>query len=149
MDIGLRIKELAYKNKITIKLLAEKVGISEFGLHRAIKNNDFKVSTLQRIADVLNVPISNFFNTELLDLNEYQNKIVEVNRLKMLHQQYKEKYDLLMLAFNEMVVNAKKADPTGKSINEDQKRIFRIVHALCSYELRPETKDFFKLIDIE
>ena len=48
-----KIKELQKKNGITQKDLAESLGISVTGLHKMFKNDDFKVSTLRKIASLL------------------------------------------------------------------------------------------------
>ena len=48
--------------KITIREFAEKIGVSEPGIHNMFRTHDMKVSTLQKIADYFDVPIINFFD---------------------------------------------------------------------------------------
>ena len=50
--------------KLSIPILAEKIGMSKRGLYAALKNKTLNVQTLEQIAQVLNVPISEFFNTD-------------------------------------------------------------------------------------
>ncbi len=57
---NLRIKELCNKRGITQKSLAEKIGLSPVGLAKAIAGNS-TITTLERIADGLNVPVSELF----------------------------------------------------------------------------------------
>jgi len=55
------IKELSSKHGTSLKALAKQVGISEVGLQRIIKKNTTSVGTLEKIADILDVPVSVFF----------------------------------------------------------------------------------------
>jgi transcriptional regulator with XRE-family HTH domain len=57
-----RIKSLIDENNLTIKGFAEKVEVSEQGIHSMFRSQDMKVSTLQRIADYFEVPITYFFD---------------------------------------------------------------------------------------
>jgi len=57
-----RIRNLIDDKKITIREFAEKIGVSEPGIHNMFRANDMKVSTLQKIADYFDVPITYFFD---------------------------------------------------------------------------------------
>jgi len=57
-----RIRKLIDDNNLTVKGLAEKIGVSEPGLHNMLRAFDMKVSTLQKIADYFDVPITYFFD---------------------------------------------------------------------------------------
>jgi len=57
-----RIRKLIDDNNLTVKGLAEKIGVSEPGLHNMLRTFDMKVSTLQKIADYFEVPITYFFD---------------------------------------------------------------------------------------
>ena len=59
----LRIKEIAKQQGVTQKALAEKVGMSAFGLSKAIKGNP-TVKTLDKIADALGVKVWDLFVQE-------------------------------------------------------------------------------------
>lgn len=56
--ISKRITEIRKLKKITEKELSEKIGMSLTGFRQALANDDFKVRTLQKIAQCLNVDIS-------------------------------------------------------------------------------------------
>lgn len=58
--MNLRIKEVCKEKNITITSLAEKLNIKQESLSRAINGNP-TVETLQKIADNLNVPITELF----------------------------------------------------------------------------------------
>jgi transcriptional regulator with XRE-family HTH domain len=68
-----RIKELIDNNNLTIKGFAEKIGVSEPGIHNMFRQNDMKISTLQKIADYFHVPITYF-----LDDIDSQNQTVDL-----------------------------------------------------------------------
>lgn len=56
------IKITAEKSSIAIKHIAEEIGMSETGLHAAIRNETLKIRDLENIAKVLSVPVSTFFD---------------------------------------------------------------------------------------
>ena len=56
----LRIKEILKEKGIYQKDLSEKIGVAEISLSRSINGNP-SLDTLQKIADALNVPISELF----------------------------------------------------------------------------------------
>ena len=55
------IRQLAKEKNITLKELAEKSGISEQGMQKILREENTKISTLYSIANVLEVPITKFF----------------------------------------------------------------------------------------
>jgi len=62
LEIKQRIKTISAKRGFTLKLLAQKVGITEGGLFRMFEKDDYKTSTLKKMANVLDVPIAYFFS---------------------------------------------------------------------------------------
>ena len=56
----LRIKEICKQKGITQKALAEKIGMSAFGLSKAINGNP-TIKTLDKIADALGVKVWDLF----------------------------------------------------------------------------------------
>lgn len=61
MSIEKKVKELLHRKDWTIEMLAVKIGMTRGGLSLALKNNEFKVSTLLLIAEQLEVDIKYFF----------------------------------------------------------------------------------------
>jgi transcriptional regulator with XRE-family HTH domain len=57
------IKVLCDKRRMPVKELAAKCGITEAGLHQMLRNQSMKIDILEKIADVLDVPVSSFFNS--------------------------------------------------------------------------------------
>lgn len=55
------IKTLAEKKNISMVELANKVGISEQQIHLLVRKNSTKIETLEKIANVLQVPVAIFF----------------------------------------------------------------------------------------
>lgn len=58
-----KIKEICSEKRMTIPQLAEKIGMSK-GFYTTLKNNTLRVDTLLKIAEVLEVPVSTFFEDE-------------------------------------------------------------------------------------
>lgn len=59
--MSLRVKEVCKEKDITITQLAERLGIKQESLSRAINGNP-TLDTLQKIAVALNVPVSALFD---------------------------------------------------------------------------------------
>jgi transcriptional regulator with XRE-family HTH domain len=79
MSIDLRkIRDRANEKKMTLKELASGIGITEHGLQRIIKENTTKIDTLEKISNLLDVPISYFF-TSNLTLQEKLSDAVDFN----------------------------------------------------------------------
>lgn len=58
------IKYFAQKRKMTLSDVAEKVGVTYVGLAKIIRENTTTLSTLVKIATVLNVPVQIFFSSD-------------------------------------------------------------------------------------
>lgn len=57
-----QIRTIAVQKKITIRRLAQEVGITEQGLQSIIRNNTTTTDNLEKISKVLLVPVSTFFD---------------------------------------------------------------------------------------
>ena len=57
----MRVKEILKDKQLTLNDLAKKLGISRQALYLQINNNP-RISTLQRIADALGVPVGQLFD---------------------------------------------------------------------------------------
>lgn len=72
----LLIKEIAEKEGITIRSLASASDMSDVNLHRCIRENKIQAQDLEKIAKVLNVPISIFFDEKgHIVVNGNQNQV--------------------------------------------------------------------------
>ena len=58
------IKIIAERKKISIRELAERIGVSEQQIHIMSRTNSTKITTLEKIAKVLDVPITCFFDEQ-------------------------------------------------------------------------------------
>lgn len=63
------IKELCKNRQISIKNLATNVGISEPTLYRCIRMNQIQAEILEKIAQVLNISVSAFFDESVTDIH--------------------------------------------------------------------------------
>ncbi len=77
-----KIKELLTEKGLTFTALAEKIGVSRAGLYHTIENNTLSVSTLEKIAEVLEVPVTVFFENSSSD--ELQKKELELSKMLLL-----------------------------------------------------------------
>lgn len=59
-----RLQKKIEENKITQKELCDFIGMTTHGLRKALLNDDFKISTLQKISEFFKVPISYWFREE-------------------------------------------------------------------------------------
>lgn len=67
MNIGLKIKELAIKEKLEIPELATKLGKSKQAVYDMLSKQDLNTSVLRELASIFNVPITIFFQDNIDD----------------------------------------------------------------------------------
>lgn len=110
-----KIKSLASESGTTLVDVAKQLGISKQSLNQMIRENSTKVSTLERIAEILGVPVATFFDepthTNTISINTgvqgSPNAVQSVGSLEVallksrielleeLNQSYKEQIELL------------------------------------------------------
>lgn len=81
------LKKIAKEKKITIKELAIRAGMTEVGLHQALKNDTLTVHTLESISHILNVSISSLLEEKTTnDVQEPEKGIdwIEKQKLELL-----------------------------------------------------------------
>jgi transcriptional regulator with XRE-family HTH domain len=74
-SINDRVKELIESKNLSIKEVAEAIGILPTNLSRMLGGDDLKVSTVIKIASILDVPVSTFFEEFDKDLPPAPQKI--------------------------------------------------------------------------
>lgn len=79
------IKELSVKKKIPISKMAEQVGLTEQNIHRSIRNNKIDAEVLGKIAKVLGVSVTIFYEDIVAETNSDINKY-DSNRIKYLEE---------------------------------------------------------------
>ena len=92
-----RIKiELERKN-ISVRDLCDKIDITEQGLHQMIRKKSMKVEVLERISNVLRLPVSFWFeDTTNISNTKYVNTITNDNTRKQMSSKFMyEKIDSL------------------------------------------------------
>lgn len=89
MDIKQRIEDLRLSKKIPKMDFYEQVGMTSKGFNQMFENNSIKLSTLQKIAELLEVPITYFFTENkpkvltVADLQQKVSELYEENRQLM------------------------------------------------------------------
>ncbi|TWV64108.1 helix-turn-helix domain-containing protein [Parabacteroides distasonis] len=82
MDIGLKIKELASKEKLEIPELATKLGKSKQAVYDMLSKQDLNTSVLRELASIFNVPITAFFQEDV------ENSVLNIQEeLVLAHQE--------------------------------------------------------------
>ena len=76
------IKETARDYDISLKELAEKIGLSEQGLHSMFRKKSFKLEILEQIADFLQVSVSDLFDEG--DRDVYFDLVSDIENAKLL-----------------------------------------------------------------
>lgn len=61
-EIEKKIKDLAYERKISISRICKSIEISELGLKKMFVNKSLRIDILNKIANILGVPIAYFFD---------------------------------------------------------------------------------------
>lgn len=62
-----RIYELRKQNKMSQKDLAERIGLSENGFIKSLREETFQIKYLEQIADIFSVSVSYFFKSDTTD----------------------------------------------------------------------------------
>ncbi len=69
------IKSIAQARQISIEQLAEKVGIKSQAIHLMVRTGSTRIETLEKIADVLNVPCRIFFDDDF-KIEDFQRLVI-------------------------------------------------------------------------
>ena len=96
MNIGLKIKELASKEKLDVSELAKRLGKSKQAVYDLLEKEDLNTSILKQLSQIFNVPITAFFQEKLETPNvqeELEKARMEIEHLKAENAmlRYKEK----------------------------------------------------------
>lgn len=65
-----KIKDIAESQGMSIRALADAVGLKENQIHVMVRTNSTKTETLEKIANALHVPIAVFFNEQVEDKSQ-------------------------------------------------------------------------------
>lgn len=60
-----RIKDIAEAQGVSIRALADAVGLKENQIHVMVRSNSTKIETLEKIASFLHVPVAVFFSEQV------------------------------------------------------------------------------------
>lgn len=129
-----QIEIISEAKGINIRVLAEKANVAFSGLYRSIKENTIKASTLERIAEILEVPISVFFEDELggtapaVDVEKLREENDKLkNRIKELVEQLGDKrFIITKLKIEIEVLNEEKKEVISKLPLKD-KMIYKVL----------------------
>lgn len=76
------IKALSESKNIPITQLAQAVGVSEQQIHLMVRKNSTKIETLEKIARVLNVSVSVFFDEDTTEIRQAGRDYVEDGKIE-------------------------------------------------------------------
>lgn len=120
-----KIKEACKLRGISIRTLSEKIGMSFTGLYKAMSNDTFRVNTLKKIANTLELPITFFFNDDNLnennniekqktdkeELQKAKKRIAELEKLIKIYDEQNKELTEFKLDIDEWVEKARKEMP--------------------------------------
>lgn len=72
-----KIKEILTSKGISLPQLADKIGMSKAGIYLAIDKKRLSIDTLEKIAEVLDVPVTIFFDEYRIDRIEKLNNLLD------------------------------------------------------------------------
>lgn len=130
-----KIKELAKAKDITIKSLATRVGVTEQGLHKMIKDNSTSVDTLDKISEVLGVNPSIFFEDSNIIESSDNSEQAEISAEnvddslvgKNIHHNNINNSAVLMKALNEISEHRKLISESHKNLTEITKAVVQLM----------------------
>ncbi len=70
------IKSIAQARQISIEQLAAKVGVKSQAIHLMVRTGSTRIETLEKIAEILNVPCSIFFD-EQFRIEDFQRLVIK------------------------------------------------------------------------
>jgi len=111
-NIALEIRKLLAEKSMSIEKLAKEIGWSRTGLHKAMMNNSFKLDTLEKISEAMEVDITYFFNDQKSEPSHKQKAIIEElnKKIASLESQLKDKAELIESKNKEIASLAKYKD---------------------------------------
>ena len=93
MDFN-KIKQQTTEKQMTMTALADQIGMSRGGLSTAINNKTLTIEALEKIAEVLDVPVTVFFDEQSANWNNKE-LIAEIVTLEIKNQDLEEKINTL------------------------------------------------------
>lgn len=134
-----RIKEILKEKGLTIRYLANELGISEQGLQKLIRENSTKIETLESISKILKVSIVVFFDESLTDKDHSINQSIVGNNnitsghgnIEISYDKQKEDFSIQLAEKNnqikELLAEQKRLNST---INKLQKQVDILINKL-------------------
>ena len=89
-----KIKQQTTEKQMTMTALADQIGMSRGGLSTAINNKTLTIEALEKIAEVLDVPVTVFFDEQSANWNNKE-LIAEIVTLEIKNQDLEEKINTL------------------------------------------------------
>jgi transcriptional regulator with XRE-family HTH domain len=104
-------REVKRKN-LTKKEFAERIGMTEAGFYRLLKHNDMKLSTLEEMGKVLEIPVEKFFDNDEKTIQPKQKENLvfnyELNEWQSKERHYKETIQKLLNTITELSLGKRK-----------------------------------------
>lgn len=109
-----KINKILTDKRLSIPQLADKIGMTKRGLYSSIENKTLTISTLEKIAEVLDVPVTVFFDEQSANWNN-KDLIAKNTKLDIENQDLEERISEL----NDQLIDKKKIIKfTEKTLSE-------------------------------
>jgi transcriptional regulator with XRE-family HTH domain len=128
--IAQKITYIRKIKKITEKELSNGIGMSMTGFRQAMSNNDFKVSTLQKIADYLKVDIKYFIDDTINEISFNNNNVLEEPGITYRRSEPLSQNDLLIKQKDDIIADLKYTIESLKKNLESKDKMIDILENL-------------------
>lgn len=91
-----RLKDLISENNLTIEKVCVKIGMTTSGFHASVKNNTMRISVIENIADILNIPVTTFFKEETSQGGHYNKPETNKTQFRERSSEYRNSLDTMI-----------------------------------------------------
>jgi transcriptional regulator with XRE-family HTH domain len=141
-----RIKYRCEEIGLSIRKLCQQIGISDAGYYKMIENKSFKVETLEKMAVILQVSVTYFFDNST-NPDEYEIKSVQKDIVSDTHVEYKiakSEEDRIQVLLKHIKKLKSENDNLKKRIDTLQNReTHLLLRILDKYEPNKDTEKLF------
>lgn len=124
------IKDIAEKNNIPLASIASELDITPQALSKMMRNNSTKIETLEKIARILKVSVTVFFedaNYEACSANASENGVANTRDNVALNKKTESDNELLAKALNEISEQRKLIAQAQADISQLAKAVLKLV----------------------
>ena len=120
-----KINTLLTDKRLSVPMLADKIGMTKRGLYASLENKTLTISTLEKIAEVLEVPVTVFFESSSNEESEFLRKKTE--ELKASYNSLLDVNAKLENEYNNLLKISKLNEKVADSANKEAAAYYNII----------------------